>query len=112
MASQNDRRAILGKALEDLVTRARSGRAPCRIGLMAAGGEHSDAEFLSAAPWEKADLEQWLRDYAEVKEVKLKDVAQPLRVALSGSTTSPPINAVLWALGRDESLLRINAAAA
>ena len=69
------------------------------------------AEFLSAAPWEKADLEQWLRDYAEVKEVKLKDVAQPLRVALSGSTTSPPINAVLWALGRDESLLRINAAA-
>ena len=70
------------------------------------------AEFLSAAPWEKADLEQWLRDYAEVKEVKLKDVAQPLRVALSGSTTSPPINAVLWALGRDESLLRINAAAA
>ena len=38
MASQNDKRAILGKALEDLVTRARSGRAPCRIGLMAAGG--------------------------------------------------------------------------
>ena len=49
MASQNDKRAILGKALEDLVTRARSGRAPCRIGLMAAGGEHSDTEFLSAA---------------------------------------------------------------
>ena len=70
------------------------------------------AEFLADAPWEKADLEHWLRDYAEVKDVKLKDVAQPLRVALSGSTTSPPINAVLWALGRDESLLRINAAAA
>jgi glutamyl-tRNA synthetase len=70
------------------------------------------AEFLADAPWEKADLEHWLRDYAEVKQVKLKDVAQPLRVALSGSTTSPPINAVLWALGRDESLLRINAAAA
>ena len=49
MASQDDKRAILGKALEDLVTRARSGREPCRIGLMAAGGEHSDTEFLSAA---------------------------------------------------------------
>ncbi len=70
------------------------------------------AEFLADAPWEKADLEQWLRDYADVKQAKLKDVAQPLRVALSGSTTSPPINAVLWALGRDESLLRITAAAA
>jgi glutamyl-tRNA synthetase len=69
------------------------------------------AEFLSAAPWEKADLEHWLRDYAEVKEVKLKDIAQPLRAALCGSLTSPPINAVLWALGRDESLLRIMAAA-
>ncbi|MBW6396250.1 glutamate--tRNA ligase [Roseomonas sp. HJA6] len=69
------------------------------------------AEFLSAAPWEKADLEQWLRDYADVKEVKLKDIAQPLRAALCGSLTSPPINAVLWALGRDESLLRILAAA-
>ncbi len=49
MASQDDKRAILGKALEDLVTRVRSGREPCRIGLMAAGGEHSDTEFLSAA---------------------------------------------------------------
>lgn len=70
------------------------------------------AEFLGNAPWEKADLEQWLRDYAEVKQVKLKDVAQPLRAALSGSTTSPPINSVLWALGRDEAMLRILAAAA
>ena len=69
------------------------------------------AEFLADAPWEKADLEAWLRDYAEVKETKLKDVAQPLRAALAGSLTSPPINTVLWALGRDESLLRINAAA-
>ncbi len=69
------------------------------------------AEFLAEAPWEKADLEQWLRDYADVKGVKLGQVAQPLRVALSGSTTSPPINSVLWALGRDESLLRIFAAA-
>ena len=69
------------------------------------------AEFLAEAPWEKTDLEQWLRDYADVKGVKLGQVAQPLRAALSGSTTSPPINSVLWALGRDESLLRIFAAA-
>jgi glutamyl-tRNA synthetase len=69
------------------------------------------AEFLSDAPWERADLEHWLRDYAEVKGVKLKDVAQPLRVALTGSLTSPPINAVLFALGRDEAMQRILAAA-
>ncbi|MBS7788604.1 glutamate--tRNA ligase [Roseococcus sp. SDR] len=70
------------------------------------------AEFLSAAPWEKADLEHWLRDYAEVKGIKLKDVAQPLRVALTGSTMSPPIDLTLFALGRDEALARILSAAA
>jgi glutamyl-tRNA synthetase len=70
------------------------------------------AEFLSDAPWEREDLEHWLRDYAEVKGVKLKDVAQPLRVALTGSLTSPPINAVLAALGRGEAIERILAAAA
>ncbi|MCW8087433.1 glutamate--tRNA ligase [Sabulicella glaciei] len=65
------------------------------------------AEFLSAAPWERADLEHWLRDYGEVKGLKLKDVAQPLRVALTGSTMSPPIDITLAALGKEEALRRI-----
>jgi glutamyl-tRNA synthetase len=69
------------------------------------------AQFLGDAPWERKDLEQWLRDYAEVKGVKLGSVAQPLRVALTGSTQSPPIDAVLAALGRSEALSRILAAA-
>jgi glutamyl-tRNA synthetase len=70
------------------------------------------AEFLSALrDWNRADLEHWLRDYAEVKGVKLKEVAQPLRVALTGSTTSPPIDVTLEALGRGEALGRILAAA-
>ncbi|MBS7812630.1 glutamate--tRNA ligase [Roseococcus pinisoli] len=69
------------------------------------------AQFLSGAPWERQDLEQWLRDYADVKGVKLKDVAQPLRVALTGSTMSPPIDLTLFALGRDEALARMLVAA-
>jgi glutamyl-tRNA synthetase len=69
------------------------------------------AQFLSDAPWERKDLEQWLRDYAEVKGVKMGAVAQPLRVALTGSTQSPPIDAVLTALGRGEAVSRILAAA-
>ncbi len=69
------------------------------------------AAFLDAAPWERAALEQRLRDHAEARGVKLKDVAQPLRVALTGSTTSPPIDATLEALGRAEALGRIRAAA-
>jgi glutamyl-tRNA synthetase len=69
------------------------------------------AVFLTDAPWERKDLERWLRDYADVKGVKLGSVAQPLRVALTGSTQSPPIDAVLAALGRAEAVSRILAAA-
>jgi glutamyl-tRNA synthetase len=69
------------------------------------------AQFLNTAPWEREDLVNWLRDYADVKGIKLGQVAQPLRIALTGSTQSPPIDAVLWALGRTEAMDRILAAA-
>ena len=69
------------------------------------------AQFLNDAPWERKDLEAWLRDYAEVKGLKLGAVAQPLRAALTGSLQSPPIDAVLFALGRTEAMDRILAAA-
>ena len=52
-----------------------------------------------------------LRGYAERSGLKLGQVAQPLRVALTGSTFSPGIDATLAALGRQESLARIEAAA-
>jgi glutamyl-tRNA synthetase len=39
--------------------------------------------------------------------MKLGQVAQPLRAALTGSTMSPGIDATLAALGRDESLARL-----
>jgi MFS family permease len=69
------------------------------------------AQFLTDAPWERLELERWLRDYAEVKGIKLGAVAQPLRAALTGSLQSPPIDAVLHALGRQEAMDRILAAA-
>ncbi|MCO6416775.1 glutamate--tRNA ligase [Siccirubricoccus sp. KC 17139] len=69
------------------------------------------AQFLTDAPWERLELERWLRDYAEVKGLKLGAVAQPLRAALTGSLQSPPIDAVLAALGRTEAMDRILAAA-
>ncbi len=48
-----------------------------------------------------------LRDFAERGGRELRQVAQPLRAALTGSTTSPGIDATLAALGREESLARI-----
>ncbi len=52
-----------------------------------------------------------LRAYAERSGRKLGQVAQPLRAALTGAATSPGIDATLAALGREEALARIAAAA-
>jgi glutamyl-tRNA synthetase len=57
--------------------------------------------------WTPAATEQAVRSFAERKETKLANVAQPLRAALTGRTTSPPIFDVLAVLGRDESLARL-----
>jgi glutamyl-tRNA synthetase len=75
----------------------------------------STAEFLATladAPWTAAALEEKARTFAEAKGLKLGQVAQPLRAALTGRTTSPPIFAMLEVLGREESVLRIKGHAA
>jgi glutamyl-tRNA synthetase len=48
-----------------------------------------------------------VREVAERKELKLGKLAQPLRAALTGQTTSPGIFDVLVLLGKTESLARI-----
>ena len=63
--------------------------------------------FAKLDAWEPGALEAATRAYAEEAGVKLGGVAQPLRAALTGRTTSPPIFDVLHVLGRDESLARI-----
>lgn len=52
-------------------------------------------------------LEQEIQKIVAELGIKLGELAQPLRVALSGSSVSPPIYAVLEILGKEESLKRI-----
>jgi glutamyl-tRNA synthetase len=59
------------------------------------------------AEWDAASLEAAIREVAEGSGVKLGKLAQPLRAALTGRTTSPGIFDVLALLGREESLARI-----
>ncbi len=67
---------------------------------------------LSTTDFSVGSLNAALRAYAERAGLKLGQVAQPLRAALTGSTVSPGIDATLEVLGRDESLARIAAASA
>lgn len=70
------------------------------------------AEKLSAiADWAPPPLESAIRDFAEESGVKLGQVAQPLRAALTGKTTSPGLFDVMAVLGRDEVLARLADAA-
>jgi glutamyl-tRNA synthetase len=63
--------------------------------------------LVALAKWDSESLEAAVRDVAEARGVKLGKIAQPLRAALTGRTTSPGIFDVLALLGRDESLARI-----
>jgi glutamyl-tRNA synthetase len=67
-----------------------------------------DAE---AANWSEKQVEDAVRRFADAQGAKLGQVAQPLRVALTGSTASPGIFEVLAVLGPAESKARLLAAA-
>jgi len=65
------------------------------------------ARLVALANWDAPVLEAAIREVAESTGVKLGKLAQPLRAALTGRTTSPGIFDVLALLGREESLARI-----
>jgi glutamyl-tRNA synthetase len=54
------------------------------------------------------ELEQAARDLAIERGVKLGEVAQPIRAALTGTTISPPIFEVASILGKDEVIARLS----
>ncbi len=66
---------------------------------------------LEATDFSPPAIDAELRRFAERAGKKLGQVAQPLRAALTGSTTSPGIDATIAALGRDEALARLHAVA-
>jgi len=64
---------------------------------------------LEATDWSGPALEAAARALAEQKGLKLGQVAQPLRAALTGKASSPPLFEMLALLGREESLVRLRA---
>ena len=64
-------------------------------------------ELAGVADWNVTGIETAIRAVAERAGLALGKVAQPLRAALTGRTTSPGIFDVLALLGREESLARI-----
>jgi len=61
-------------------------------------------EGVSDGEWVADKLTDPLKGAAESKGMKLGDLMQPIRVALTGSTVSEPVNELLAVVGRDAAL--------
>jgi len=123
-----DERNLLRRSMESIKPRAKS------IGELAEGarflfrtrplnldeqaekllGENASALLAGLLPhlerladWKEEALDTAVREFAEARDLKLGQVAQPLRAALTGSAKSPGIFDVLLLLGHEESLARI-----
>jgi glutamyl-tRNA synthetase len=62
------------------------------------------------AVWEPERLDAAVRMAAEELEIGMGKIAQPLRVALTGTAVSPSIDKTLWLTGRERTLTRIRRA--
>ncbi|MDN5864586.1 MAG: glutamate--tRNA ligase [Gammaproteobacteria bacterium] len=67
-------------------------------------------ELAGLQPWQAEAIHAAVVAVAERASVKLGKVAQPVRVAVCGGAVSPPIDATLAILGREETLARIDRA--
>jgi glutamyl-tRNA synthetase len=100
-------RALLGERVEyDEAAVAKQWRDPATAERLLAVRE----ALAAVEPWTPEAIEPVLRGVAERLGVGLGKVAQPLRVALTGSAASPGIDQVLWLMGREKALRRIDAA--
>jgi len=68
-------------------------------------------EQLPQADWTSERILEVVKRVAETHGLKLGDTMQPIRVALTGSTVSEPVNELLAVVGRERSLRRIREAA-
>ncbi|HYL22326.1 MAG TPA: glutamate--tRNA ligase [Gemmatimonadales bacterium] len=65
---------------------------------------------LRDTEWTPTALEQRLRALAEERGVAAGRVFQPIRIALSGGTVSEPVNELLYVVGKEAALKRLEAA--
>ena len=118
--------ALGGSAACNMGARSEADKSKVHVGIVFDIGGKDDRSFNASAwegvkraakdfpivlrdvePGDPTSVEPAIRAFAERKETKLANVAQPLRAALTGRTTSPPIFDVLAVLGKEESLARL-----
>jgi glutamyl-tRNA synthetase len=62
---------------------------------------------LSDVSWSQDNIEQAVKEFAAAHELKLGQIAQPIRAVLTGRTSSPSVFDMMVALGKSETLARL-----
>lgn len=89
---------------------------PGAVEKVLASGEPKGSDVLSElrpvlaglTPFAKAEIHGAVETFSSQRALNMGKVAQPLRVALTGGTVSPPIDATLAVLGKERVLARID----
>jgi glutamyl-tRNA synthetase len=68
------------------------------------------AKLAHLGDWRAPAIHELINGLALAQGVALGKLAQPIRLAVCGGTVSPPIDATLEILGREESLFRLREA--
>ena len=68
-------------------------------------------EALRDVEWTPEALERALRELAETRGVPAGKIFQPIRIALTGGTVSEPVNELLFVIGKENALRRLERAA-
>jgi glutamyl-tRNA synthetase len=75
------------------------------------GGSAVLADLLpgltAVEPWTPENIGKCVEGFCEQKGEKIGNVAQPIRVAVTGTAVSPPLNETLAVLGKEKTLARI-----
>ncbi len=67
-------------------------------------------QIANLKQWEPSVLHDVIKKIAEEQSINMGKIAQPLRVAVTGNAISPPIDATLYHIGREQVLERLNRA--
>lgn len=70
--------------------------------------EKAKAAFSDLSQWNKDDIHAVIVDLSEQTQLKMGKVAQPLRIAVTGSTMSPSIDITLQLIGKERVIARIS----
>jgi glutamyl-tRNA synthetase len=71
------------------------------------GAAGAALQAVPASGWNPDVILERLKEQSDGSGIKLGDLMQPIRVALTGDTVSEPVNELLYVVGRDQALARI-----